>query len=69
MMKADAALRSINLAAASAQGSATVYGYWASLAKQLDEQIHPQAAASVSAPAEKPAEAKPADAPAETPAA
>ena len=71
MMKADAALKKINFTAAAADASA-VYGYWASLAKQLDEQIHPQAAASVSAPAEKPAEAKPADAPAaaaETPAA
>ena len=64
MMKADAVLKNINLAAAAAQGATTVYGYWASLAKQLDEKIHPQAAASVSAPAEKPAEA-----PAETPAA
>ena len=64
MMKADAVLKNINLAAAAAQGSSTVYGYWASLAKQLDEKIHPQAAATVSAPAEKPAEA-----PAETPAA
>ena len=75
MMKADAALKNINLAAAAAQGSSTVYGYWASLAKQLDEKIHPQATASVSAPAEKPAEAKPAEqapaaeAPAEKPAA
>ena len=68
MMKADAALKNINLAAAAAQGSSTVYGYWASLAKQLDEKIHPQAAASVSAPAEKPAEAKPADMPAAAPA-
>ena len=68
MMKADAALKNINLAAAAAQGSSTVYGYWASLAKQLDEKIHPQAAASVSAPAEKPADA-PAATPAETPAA
>ena len=71
MMKADAALKKINFTAAAADASA-VYGYWASLAKQLDEKIHPQAAASVSAPAEKPAEAKPADAPAaaaETPAA
>ena len=63
MMKADAVLKNINLAAAAAQGSSTVYGYWASLAKQLDEKIHPQTAASVSAPAEKPAEA-PADKPA-----
>ena len=69
MMKADAVMKNINLAAASAQGSSTVYGYWASLARQLDEKIHPQAAASVSAPAEKPAEAKPAEAPAATPAA
>ncbi len=67
MMKADAVLKNINLAAAAAQGSTTVYGYWASLAKQLDEQIHPQAAASVSAPAEKPADAPAAAA--ETPAA
>ncbi len=67
MMKADAAMKNINLAAAAAQGSSTVYGYWASLAKQLDEKIHPQAAAS--APADKPAEAKPAEAPAATPAA
>ena len=63
------ALKNINLAAAAAQGSSTVYGYWAGLAKQLDEKIHPQATASVSAPAEKPAEAKPAEAPAaDTPA-
>ena len=55
MMKADLALRSINLAAASAQGSTTVYGYWASLAKILDESIHPQAGATAQAPAEKPA--------------
>ena len=61
MMKADAALKNINLAAAAAQGSSTVYGYWAGLAKQLDEKLHPQAAASVTAPAEKPAEAKPAE--------
>ena len=70
MMKADAALKKINFTAASADSSA-IYGYWASLAKQLDEQIHPKTA-SVAAPAEKPAEAKPADAPAvaaETPAA
>ena len=71
MMKADAALKKINLTAAAADASA-IYGYWASLAKQLDEQIHPQTA-SVAAPAEaKPAEAKPAEAPAaaaETPAA
>jgi len=69
MMKADAALKNINLAAAAAQGTTTVYGYWASLACQLDEKIHPQATAA--APAEKPAPAedKPADAPAETPAA
>ena len=69
MMKADAALKNINLAAAAAQGSSTVYGYWASLAKQLDEQIHPQATASAPAPAEKPAEAKSAESSAETPAA
>lgn len=70
MMKADAALKNINLAAAAAQGSSTVYGYWAGLAKQLDEKLHPQATASVPAPAEKPAEAKPAEAkPAEKPAA
>ena len=62
MMKADAALRNINLAAAAAQGSSTVYGHWASLAKVLDESIHPKTGAA--APAEKPA-----DAPAETPAA
>jgi len=67
MMKADAVLKNINLAAAAAQGSSTVYGYWASLAKQLDEKIHPQAAASVPAP-ERPAEAKPADTPAAVPA-
>ena len=71
MMKADAALKKINLTAAAADASA-IYGYWASLAKQLDEQIHPQTA-SVAAPAEaKPADAKPAEAPAaaaETPAA
>lgn len=69
MMKADAVMKNINLAAASAQGATTVYGYWASLARQLDEKIHPKAAASVPAPAEKPAEAKPAEAPAEKPAA
>jgi hypothetical protein len=74
MMKADAALKKINLTAAAAQGTSTVYGYWASLAKQLDEKIHPQTAAAAPAPAEKPAEAAPvqapaADAPAETPAA
>jgi len=64
MMKADAALRSINLAAASAQGSATVYGYWASLAKILDESIHPKTDAATAAPSAKPAETA-----AETPAA
>ena len=72
MMKADAALKNINLAAAAAQGSSTVYGYWASLAKQLDEKVHPQAAsvkmpekpAEAEKPAEK-AEAKPAEKPAE----
>lgn len=69
MMKADAALKNINLAAAAAQGPTTIYGYWASLAKQLDERIHPQSAASVSASAEKPAETPAADTPAETPAA
>ena len=69
MMKADAAMKNINLAAAAAQGSTTVYGYWASLAKQLDEKIHPQATASVPASAEKPADAKPADANADAPAA
>ena len=69
MMKADAALKRINLAAAASEGSSTVYGYWASLAKQLDEKIHPKTASvTVPAPAEKPAEAKPADAPAATPA-
>jgi hypothetical protein len=72
MMKADAALKKINFTAAAADSSA-VYGYWASLAKQLDEKIHPQTASvTAPAPAEKPAEAKPADAPAaasETPAA
>ncbi len=69
MMKADAALKNINLAAAAAQGSSTVYGYWASLAKQLDEKIHPKTAAvTMPAPAEKPADAKPADAPAAAPA-
>ena len=68
MMKADAALKNINLGAAAAQGPSTVYGYWASLACQLDEKLHPQATAA--APAEKSAPAeKPADAPAETPAA
>ena len=69
MMKADAALKNINLTAAAAQGSSTIYGYWASLAKQLDEKIHPQTAAvTVPAPTEKPAEA-PAEPPAEAPAA
>lgn len=67
MMNADAALKNINLAAAAAQGSSTVYGYWASLAKQLDEKLHPQATASVPAPAEKPAEVKPAETPAAAP--
>ena len=66
MMKADAMLKNINLAAAAAQGTSTVYGYWASLACQLDEALHhPQTAAA--APAGKPAE-KLADAPAEKPA-
>ena len=73
MMKADAALKRINLAAAASEGLSSVYGYWASLAKQLDEKIHPQTASvTAPAPAEKPAEAKPADVPAaasETPAA
>ncbi|MBR4717881.1 MAG: hypothetical protein IKP09_07465 [Lentisphaeria bacterium] len=73
MMKADAALKRINLAAAASEGLSSVYGYWASLAKQLDEKIHPQTASvTAPAPAEKPAEAKPADAHAaasETPAA
>ncbi len=75
MMKADAALKRINLTAAAAEGTSAIYGYWASLARQLDEKIHPKTASvTVPAPAEKPAEAKPADAPAtaapaETPAA
>ena len=64
MMKADAALKNINLAAAAAQGSSTVYGYWASLAKILDESIHPQSGAAATAPSAKPAETA-----AETPAA
>lgn len=68
MMNADAVLKIINFNAAAAQGTSTVEGYWASLAKQLDEKIHPQATASVAAPAEKPADAKPADAPAAAPA-
>jgi hypothetical protein len=74
-MKADAALKLINLTYAAAQGGATVYGYWAGLAKQLDEKLHPQAAVTVPAPAEKSAEAKPteaapaAESPAEKPAA
>ena len=66
MMKADAALRGINLAVPAAQGSSTVYGYWASLARILDEKIHPKTAATASA---APAAEKPAEAPAETPAA
>jgi len=65
MMKADAALRGINLAVPAAQGSTTVYGYWASLARILDEKIHPKTAATAAAPAAE----KPAEAPAETPAA
>ena len=65
MMKADAALRGINLAVPVAQGSSTVYGYWASLARILDEKIHPKAATAAAAPAAE----KPAEAPAETPAA
>ena len=69
MMKADAALKNINLGAAAAQGSSTVYGYWASLAKQLDEKLHPQTAAAAPAPAEEPAEAPASDTPAEKPAA
>ena len=66
MMKADAVLKNINLAAAAAQGSSTVYGYWASLARILDEKIHPKTAATAAA---APAAEKPAEAPAETPAA
>ena len=66
MMKADAALRGINLAVPAAQGSSTVYGYWASLARILDEKIHPKTAATAAA---APAAEKPAEAPAETPAA
>ena len=62
MMKADAMLKNINLAAAAAQGTSTVYGYWASLASQLDEALH-QPLTAAAAPAEKPAEA-----PVETPA-
>jgi len=67
MMKADAMLKNINLTAAASEGTSTVYGYWASLASQLDEKIHhPQAAP---APAEKPADAPAAQtAPAEKPA-
>jgi len=71
MMKADAALKKINLTVAASEGTSSVYGYWASLAKQLDEKLHPQTTVAA-APAEKPADApaeKPADAPAETPAA
>ena len=62
MMNANDSLKLINLNAAAAQGTTTVEGYWSSLARQLDEKIHPQATASVPAPAEKPAEAKPAEA-------
>jgi hypothetical protein len=64
-MNANTVLKNINLNAAAAQGTSTVEGYWASLAKQLDEKIRPQTA---TAPAEKPA-AAPAAAPAEKPAA
>ena len=67
MMNADAALKNINLMAPAAQGVSSVEGYWASLAKQLDEKIHPQATAAA-APAEKPAEQPAADAPAAAPA-
>ena len=60
-MKADAMLKNINLAAPAAQGVSTVYGYWASLACQLDEAIHqPQTAAPAAQTAEKPAEEAPA---------
>jgi len=68
MMKADAALKRINLTAAASQGTTTVYGYWASLAKQLDEKVHSQTAAAIPAPAGKPAEAPAAETPAEKPA-
>ena len=77
MMKADAVLKNINFAVAAAEGTATVKGYWTSLAAQLNEKIHPQAvpaAPAATAPsADKPAEDaapaadKPADAPAEKP--
>jgi len=64
MMNADSALKLINLTSA-AQNQATVYGYWATLAKRLDEKIHPKAAKTPEAPA--PA-AQPADPPAAQPA-
>lgn len=57
-MQADAALKNINLTYAAAQGGSTVYGYWAGLAKQLEEKLHPQAAVTAPGSAEKPAEAK-----------
>ena len=62
MMNANEALKIINLAVADAQGSSTVYGYWASLAKQLDEKIRSTTPAAAPASSEKSA-----DGPAEKP--
>ena len=45
MMNADAALKLINTTAAALNRSG-VYSYWATLAKSLDEKIHPKTAAA-----------------------